>query len=108
MLIRITMTCLSLLASTAGATAQIPCMKTEAAIAELTGPRIAELPLFQGTLASNGRAPLVATVFANPASGTWTITVSPDGKTSCVILSGRDFTPATMEKVIGRPSNYEQ
>lgn len=99
------------------AQAEVPCMPTEAAVSEIMGPRYLEYPLFEGTLANpsqeNAKQPspspeLVAvTVFANPATGTWTMMVSPNGKVSCLIMAGTNFRPAAMSKVTGKLTRLE-
>ena len=84
---------------------QVPCMAKDAAVAEIMGPRYSEFPLFEGTLATPDQAPVAVTVFANPSTGTWTMMASADGKVSCLILSGKDFHPASIEKIVGKFSS---
>jgi hypothetical protein len=96
-----------LLLSAIPAHSGVPCMPRDTAISELMGARYSELPLFEGTLSTPDQAPVAVTVFANPSTGTWTMMVSPDGKVSCLILSGKDFKPASVRAVTGRLSQLD-
>jgi len=80
-------------------------MPKDAAVTEIMGPRYSEYPLFEGTLATPNQAPVAVTVFANPSTGTWTLMASGDGKVSCLILAGKDFHPASTDKIIGKLSS---
>ena len=83
--------------------ADVPCMPKDAAVNEIMGPRYSEYPLFEGTLASPNQA--AVTVFANPSTGTWTLMASSDGKVTCLIMAGKDFRPASTDKIIGKLSS---
>jgi hypothetical protein len=95
----------AILLSATFAHAQIPCMPNIAAVTEIMGPHYSEYPLFEGTLAAPNQAAVAVTLFANPSTGTWTMVASADGKVSCLILSGKDFRPASTEKVLGKLSS---
>jgi len=98
---------IALLAPASLAHAQIPCMPSDAAVTEIMGPHYSEFPLFEGTLAAQGSGPVSVTVYANASTGTWTVMASPDNRTSCLILSGKDFKPATLSKVKGELSSFD-
>ena len=74
-------------------------MARDTVVSEIMGPRYSEFPLFEGTLVTPSRPPVAVVLFANPSSGTWTMMISPDDKTSRLILSGKDFKPASMQSV---------
>ena len=95
----------AILLSAGFAHAEVPCMPKDAAVTEIMGPRYSEYPLFEGTLATPNQAPVAVTVFANPSTGTWTLMASGDGKVSCLILAGKDFHPASTDKIIGKLSS---
>ena len=105
MLARAILSIPAILLSAGLAHAEIPCMPKDAAVTEIMGPRYSEYPLFEGTLASPNQAAVAVTVFANPSTGTWTMMASSDGKVTCLILAGKDFHPASTDKILGKLSS---
>jgi hypothetical protein len=107
MLMRSIMCVPAILLSATLAQAEVPCMPKDTAVSEIMGPHYSEHPLFEGTLATPNRPAVAVTVFANPSTGTWTMMISPDEKVSCLILSGKDFRPASTERITGKLSRLE-
>lgn len=74
--------------------AEVPCMPLANAMAEITGPRYSEVPLFDATVGEYG----TVKVTANAATGTWTLMlIRKDPPMACIVMAGRDFRPATVE-----------
>lgn len=50
-----------------------------------------EVPVIDGTIQANRNFPMVIEVFANRATGSWTIAVTNVAQTTCHLASGKRF-----------------
>lgn len=58
-----------------------------------------ESAVLMGTILGNKPAGVIVTV--NPATGSWTLLVSPDGKAACFVMMGMGLQPVPLSKILG-------
>lgn len=72
----------------------VACMPTQDLVDAVTGPKYREVPLFEGVALSPTGMPVPARVYANAASGTWTLAIEPAPGISCILVPGQGFRPS--------------
>ena len=73
--------------------AQGACGPVDAMIAAITGPKYQEAPLFDA-IVKTPVGPRSIRMFANPATGTWTMLTLQDNGMACLAGAGQGFKPA--------------
>jgi hypothetical protein len=74
----------------AGEASAQACSPAEKMISAITGPKYREVPMFEATV-KTARGLLPLRMFANPATGTWTIVTFPGDGVACLAGAGNGF-----------------
>lgn len=69
------------------------CGAYDEVVANITGPKYGEVPIFGGTVGTQDPGPLMLT-FANPTTRTWTTIMVPKPGVACMVFGGSGFGAA--------------